>query len=97
MGLGRTVALLIAAFIMLRTGWLWSHDLTALWAIGITLLGIILLIWFGSFIAMYILPFGWRSSQAHDHHRSDQQGAVVRLLGWICLLILLLMVMFVAE
>ncbi len=99
MSVARCIALSLAVLIMLRIGWLFPlhQDPLALLAILLLLSLILALIWFGTFIAGYILPFGWRASQAHDHHLADQQGAVVRLLGWVALLILLVIVLFVAA
>lgn len=99
MSAARYIALGLAALIVLRIAWLFPlhQDPLALLAILLLLSLILALIWFGTLIACYILPFGWRASQAHDHHLADQQGAVVRLLGWVALLILLVIVLFVVA
>ncbi len=95
----RYIALGLAAMIILRTLWLFPphQDPVAVLAMLLVLSLMLVLIWFGAWIACYILPWGWRASQAHDHQLADQQGAVVRLFGWVVLVLLWLIVMFVAA
>ena len=53
------------------------------------LLVILSMIWHGDLWAKFVMPMGFLESKATDFKKSDEQGPIVCVFGWILLTLLL--------
>ena len=84
--INRSISIPLAAWVVARFAWRFGHEtgLIALVACGFSLS----LIWFGEWLATYVLPFGWWGRPKPSDLDSPAYAVVLPILGWIALLVL---------
>ena len=82
----RLIALVLAAWVVARFAWRFGREagLVAFAGCGFSL-G---LIWFGAWLATYVLPFGWWGRPKPSDLDSPAYAVILPALGWIALLVL---------
>lgn len=84
--LNRLIAILLAVWVVVRFAWRFGHEagFVALAACGFSL-G---LIWFGAWLAIYVLPFGWWGRPKPSDLDNPAYAVLLPILGWLLLLVL---------
>lgn len=92
MTLNRLLSLLATMAIIYRIAELsdWQETLVTM----VSLLIMLSMIWRGDLWAKFVLPMGFWESKALDFKKSDTQGAVMTVFGWVLLLTFLFMAYF---
>lgn len=90
--LNRLLSLLAAIAIIYRIVQL--NDFRETLVAVISILVMLSMIWRGDLWAKFVLPMGFWESKALDFKKSDTQGAVITVFGWVLLLTFLFMAYF---
>lgn len=82
----RLLSFALTAWIVARFAWRFGREagLIALAGCGFALC----LIWFGAWLATYVLPFGWWGRPKPSDLDSPAYAVILPAMGWIALLVL---------
>ena len=89
MDINKLASIIISIFILVSIAG--NNDMIETMVGGAGLIVILSMIWRGDLWAKFVLPMGFWEFRAKDFKNSDDQGPVIKLFGWVLLLLLLVM------
>ena len=89
MDINKLASIIISIFILVSIAG--NNDMIETMVGGAGLIVILSMIWRGDLWAKFVLPMGFWEFRTTDFKKSDDQGPVIKLFGWVLLLLLLVM------